>query len=555
MTWRHVGTASFALTLLTCTMHAQTDMVTQAGTVTCDLNPGPGGKPPGDCPFVEFKPEFGALPNISLSFSQVDLPGNYTRIAVTAPGLTTKGFTPIIRVDTPANPGPAVSGDNYEGPPKVTPANFKVSSGLPKAQSNAQQNLKPLGIWTVGWVAVGAPPPVKVVAVAKYIVLTVIYAPPGTSTGGGAIKSSVAYASGSQYGTTTSASHTFKQGYSVEVSTGADAIFSSAKVGLSFSSTKSKTDSQSLQITNSSTSTLTQPGPPTDGISHDRDRIYLLLNPTVEMSVTASSITWSIKGNENPHILYVYAGNLNGHIPWEKSVKDTLDAEHLTEDDYAVILQRDPLAYVATNIDPSTIDASRYKFITSISYEPPLTSADPAPVQSYVLSTSSISTTGSSAEDDYKVTLSFETDAKAIATGSLKASASWEWTNSSSHSVSAGTSESATATIGSPANGYVGSNYVMVYYDTIYRTFAFSMLPTQTLALVASGTVMDSSGKPVTAKEVSMLANGITYHTFSDATGKYKFYGTVNGSFELTAKGGPTKKVDKAPADVNLAVQ
>src|SRR5262245_62060840 len=54
------------------------------------------------------------------------------------------------------------------------------------------------------------PPDPSCTAMPKYKVLTVVYAPPGR-TGGGSGASSVAYGSGSSFGTTTSSSHGFKQ--------------------------------------------------------------------------------------------------------------------------------------------------------------------------------------------------------------------------------------------------------------------------------------------------------------------------------------------------------
>jgi hypothetical protein len=513
--------------LFVCIAHAQNDTIVQAGSVTCNLD-----LKPYACPYVQFKTEFGVSPSLATSFTQMQGLVTYSLIAITTPDLTTKGFTPTIRVNTIPSPPPSSPGADLRHQPKLIPSTLRVSRGY-WAPQGGQISVSPGGMWVISWVAVGPPPPVKVTAIAKYIVLSVVYAPPGTN--GGASRSSVSYASGSQYGTTASAGHTFKQNYSVEVAAGAGVFGNGGQGGLSFAYGRSNTDTQSLEIKNSSTSTLTQNGPPQDGISHDRDRIYLLLNPTIELAVTASSITWSLQPAASPHILYVYVGNLNGHIPWESSVKATLDSEHLTEDDYAVILQRDPLANIATNVDPSTVDPKRYKLVTTIGYEPPLTPGDTVPVQSYALSSSLATTAGSTIQDSYQVGLTMKSDVSLIATGSLKVSSTWEWTNSSSTSTSSGTSESATASIGGPASGYSGSNYVAVYYDNVFRTFAFSMMPRQAPAV--QGTLVNSSGTPLPATGVSLLANGVTYHTFTDSKGRYMFFCLFYGVIELNARG------------------
>jgi hypothetical protein len=373
-------------------------------------------------------------------------------------------------------------------------------------------------------------------------VLTVIYAPPGTKSGNS--KSSVAYASSSQYGIKTSASQTFKQTYSIEATEGVKALGTGGDVSASFAYGRSDTDTESLEVTNTSTSTLSQTGPPEDGIDHDRDRICLLLKPTIDLAVTSSSVNWTFQSTTTPNILCTYVGYFNGHQPWEPAPKAALDAAGITANDYATIWHRDRLADVATNVDPSTVDGKRYKFIRTIDYEAPYKLGDPQPIQTYDLKTSTISTSTLDGEDDYKVGLTIDVGADVFIKAKLKSTNTWEWTNKSSTSKSILASESATATIGGPANGFAGSTQVGVYYDSVYRTFAFRMMPIQ--PLIAKGVLNSATGAPLPAKEVTLLANGISYRTFTNQKGEYRFFGTVNGPMQLQAEGTPAKVLKQA---------
>lgn len=405
----------------------------------------------------------------------------------------------------------------------------------------------PAGCYAGNWIAVGPPQPVIVPATAKYLVVAVIYAPP--VSGGG--HSSVIYSSSSQYGATTSADRTFKQNYSVDVTAGAGFLGSGAQAGFSFAYSRSTTDTHSIDVKNSSSASYTQPGPLMGGpISHDRDRICLLLNPTIDLAVAPSSVSWTFENNPGATFVCPYVGWLMGHEKWEVSSKKTLDDAGITEKDYAEIWQRDPLANVDINLDASTVDAKRYRYITKIDYEPPLTPGDANPVISYSLNTSSTTTGTSAAEDTYQVGLSVQGDLALFAKASLKMSDTWAWTNKSSTSSSVSLSDSATANIGGPASGYVGSNQVSVYYDTIYKTFAFSMARDQ--PLIAKGVLRAASQAPLPASEVSLVANGITYHTFTNAKGEFKFFGYVSGPIQLGAKSVSDKILPHAQPETSI---
>jgi hypothetical protein len=106
-------------------------------------------------------------------------------------------------------------------------------------------------------------------AVPRYLVLTIVYAPPGAN--GGRSQSSVEYSDGSTLGTKTSASQTFSTASSTSVGV-SGGLLGGAGVQASFDFSQSTTDTQSLEIKKSKTFTITRPAPAIDGIDHDRMR-------------------------------------------------------------------------------------------------------------------------------------------------------------------------------------------------------------------------------------------------------------------------------------------
>jgi hypothetical protein len=238
------------------------------------------------------------------------------------------------------------------------------------------------GILRGTWIAVGPPGPVTGTAYPKYMVLLVAYSPPGTNGGSTSL---VNYAAGSTAGTTTSVSNTFKQNYSVTADTGIGLIGSGVGGSLSFSYARSTTSDHSIELKKTTNSSIGLQGPRVDGIDHNRDLIYLWLNPQATIALTPSSAVWTFVGTPVPIIQFVEAG-------WLKDPSCTYDAQThptcmpdadrrtlrdygVTEVDFPDILRHDVLATV-----PSTLDPKRFKSLnTTFPYEP----ADEVPTFSF----------------------------------------------------------------------------------------------------------------------------------------------------------------------------
>lgn len=377
----------------------------------------------------------------------------------------------------------------------------------------------------------------------KYFILTVVYAPPGTQ--GGSSTSSVSYGSGSTTGTTTSSTKTFKQSYSITATAGVGFLGNGGSVGVSFGYARNGTDTQSLAITKTKSTTIEDTGPSTDGVDHDHDLIYLWLNPTIKVTVNNQQAAWSISDGGTADIQYVYVGWLKDPSKMPTGVAHVLQHYGLTTEDYANILKVDPFA------DGPHPVSSRYVALnTTFPYEPPYSANDSVPTYNFMLSGNSTSTTTSSVENDYKVGLDIKTGASFIASASLENKDDWEWDNTSSKSDATGTNQSAAVTVGGPAFGYTGPTDMGVWYDRIYKTFMFRPVNTDQKPGL-KGTLKDRNGKPVALKEITVVAHGTTYRTFTNARGEYRLYGDVSGPVTIRANGA-TQQLSKI--ELNKAI-
>ena len=504
MTLKWMALLILGATLQGSTLLAQSTTFTQVGSLGC-YDPGGGSQA---CAAITFPQKFGGVPSV-IAFAAATLP--YVHVAVT--NLTDTGFTPVVNADAFRPYGPGFTTAIY-------------------------------------WVATG-PVLLGGSATAKYLVLTVIYAPPGTN--GGKSSSSVSYAAGSTTGTTTSASQSFKAGNTLSFETSASYLGTGGSLGLSFGYSQSNNDSQSLEIKKSVASTINRQGPSQDGINHDEDAIYLLLNPAINLALTSSSAVWTLGDNSKSPVQYVYVGWLNGHMAMPGGVATALQSAGISATDYPDILARDPLANGA-----SASDTPRFLPLNStFPYEPPLTSTDPVPTITYIQSDTTAAAVGSEIDDTYTVGLTLKTGAGFLgfAETTFKDTTSWEWTNKSSHSSTTGTSQSASVTIGGPAYGYSGPTVMQVYIDTMYQTFAFEVVPVTQLEVGINGTLVDAAGKPLPQTEVTLVEKGITHRTFTNGKGEYTFFGSIRGPVTVQADGVPPRVVPQAAPPRNLVLR
>jgi hypothetical protein len=235
---------------------------------------------------------------------------------------------------------------------------------------------------------------------------------------------------------------------------------------------------------------------------------------------------------------------MGGDIP------DRLKAAGITDKDYPDILGHDPLA---NGVSPA--NNPRYMLVTDqISYQPPDKLGDPVLKWSFDESTSNLSTVGSASQDTYKVDLKLSASAGFLdfARSTLTDTSSWQWTEKSSQTSSAGTSQKASCVIGGPAPGYKGATQLRIYFDTLYKTFAFELVPVEQEQIAVEGTAVTSQGAPLDCKPVTLTQNGVKYRTFTDSKGNYHFVGNITGP--VTVEAGGTAKLVPAASVVKRTV-
>ncbi len=489
----------FVLLAIASLAFGQGDTTTQVVVSDCNAQ--------GNCSAVTFHPAFGSAPTVYCSIRG-------TTLYQTGPGPST--------ID-------AIVDQN-----QVSPTGFTPRVATTGSFSGAHLTC----------VAVG-PRLLTGTAVPTYIVLTIAYAPPGTN--GGHSTSSVVYKDGSSTGTTTSASQSFQSSNSVSFQGSGGFLGNGGGAGLSFQYTTSTTDSQSLDIKKTALSQITKLGPGQDGINHDEDEILLALNPTVNLALSSSSAAW-IFANTQTTTYWVKVGNLNGDVPMPTPIATVLQSAGITSANYADICSRDPLA-TCPGATTTGLDPRRFVPLnTTFPYEPPLTATDPVTTVSVEISDRTTSTVGSMIQDTYKVglALSASGDFLGFAKATLKDTTSWQWTNKTSQSLSTGTSQSASLTIGGPAFGYTGGTIVQAYIDTMYQTFAFAIVSLVDQEASVDGNVVTSTGTPVPQMtEVVLTENGVKHRTFTNSRGEYHFYGHITAPASVQA-GGVTKTVPQS---------
>lgn len=362
----------------------------------------------------------------------------------------------------------------------------------------------------------------------KYKILTVVYAPPGTQ--GGDSSSSVTYGSGSTTGSTVSASKSFKQSYKVSVSSKVGGLGTEGSVGASFGYGRNSTNAESLDIKKATSTEINHRGPSIDGIDHDRDQIWLWLNPSVRLSLTPTSAEWTLESNGPADIQYVYVGHLKDPSRMPPGVAQRLQTYGITPQDFPEILRADPFA----NGTP-TIDANRFEaLLTTFPYEPPFAEGESPPRFSFNAGYSSTASSSSSVGNEYSMGLKVKGSLGFInlAKQSFESENSWTWLDTDTRSTSTEAAESASVTVGGPAFGYSGPTDMAVYYDVIYKTFLFAPIETA-LKPALRGSVMSRSKKAVSGKEVILVANGVKYRTFTNAKGEYRIFGKISGPLQL----------------------
>jgi hypothetical protein len=328
----------------------------------------------------------------------------------------------------------------------------------------------------------------------------------------------VTYGHGSATGTTTSTSSSFKAGVDVGVSVKASDGLSGADA--SFKTSRTTSDSSSVDIKKNENYEIKVVGPSRDGIDHDYDLFYLWLNPLLNVTIAPlNNIKWNLSTDGSTmDVVYLYAAWLKNPQLMPPDIRRRLTAAGLDNADFAQILKSNPFTSDLAALDPDRFLPT----LQSFPYEPPKTAADSVPSMSYSQQNSVTRAASHSSQVQYDVSVSISGAIKAPIQASIKATTTLSWTNTSTSGTSEAVTQSAAVTVGGPSFGYNGPTSVLVYWDTVYSSFMFAF-PTD--PPIAAGNVMDDAGAAIPHKEVTLDYRGHTLRTFTDANGNFRFYG------------------------------
>lgn len=398
------------------------------------------------------------------------------------------------------------------------------------------------------------PPPATGTVNLKYLVLNVIYAPPGTKeiAPGQTSSSLVNYGSESTAGTTTTGAGSFKQDYSVTatVSGGflcvSDKCTIGASGGASYEYSTNHTHTDALDIKKTTSSSILVNGPSVDGVDHGSDTVWLMLRAKLDVSISGTSVIWTFDNtNSDPTAanipIYVYVDHLKNPAKMQSDAPSTfraLQAAGVTPDDFPDILNADPLSACAQPCNPPAPATPRFvNAHQTFPYEPPHDANSTVPLQTFSVDNTSVSTQTDSDETTNKVGATAEGSVNFLTVwkASVKTDDSWTWTSTNTTATSTGDTQKMSLTIGGPAFDYSGHGFIAVYYDTLYKTFAF--WPFDISADTLHGVILNSAKKPLAAQQVTATVNGITYRTYTNTLGEYRFPAEVTGAVDLFAGG------------------
>jgi hypothetical protein len=363
----------------------------------------------------------------------------------------------------------------------------------------------------------------------KYIVLMVLYSPPGcsnTATYHCAATGSVDYSVESSAGTKTSISDSFKVGSEVTV----DAGFSFGGVTpISVTGTggisTTETDTRSVSVSKTSALGIKVQGNG-DGINHDQDDIVILVNPAVSVASLNRLVSWNL-GFVGPSavLMHLSLGWLTKPDTMPVNVATALGQHGITKDDYPDIANQDPFVVADFRISPPRFVPTTWV----LPYEPPATSNScnggvcTSPVFTETLKNQLQAEISHQTQTQYTTTFAVKAGDSGA---SFKNTNTLQWTNTSTATNTSSDSNSASATIASPSPDYAGPVLIAVYWDTIYGSFVFVPVQGDDQLPLQTGRVTDAAGNPKAFEAIELtVAGGLTFHTLTNADGAFKLFG------------------------------
>lgn len=301
-----------------------------------------------------------------------------------------------------------------------------------------------------------------------YKIVSIIYAPPGAAGGN---PSQASYKEESSLGSSTSITESFSNWASLTLYTKSDfEIFSaSMSTQYSYSEDESRTEVFSINKTESSSINLNG-SQSVNGINHDNDQIVLWLRPRLSVAVLEDSTIWSVDDDSEVDLVHVYVGHLKDPSKMNPGTANALASAGITEEEYPEILSAFPFYN-----ENAALDTDRFKYIDTYPYQPPYYPGDTPISTTYQATYTSSNQTDTSVKNEYTVDVTREGDLDFLdfADIMLKSEKKFTWTDVDTRKSNSSETESMAFTIRGPSYGYDGPTAIKVYYDVVYKTFAF----------------------------------------------------------------------------------
>ncbi len=365
-------------------------------------------------------------------------------------------------------------------------------------------------------------------ALPKFKVLGLVYSPPGK-------ESEVRYSSSSSFGTHTDVSNSFKSGVAVSFSSSVLDINSQFTAGAFLGS-----EFEQKKTTTYAYSQAASPARIDDELRSEEDSFFVWLNPKIEVNEVAPlsyNFQLGTENNAAPDTVWISVREINNPalIPAWKASK--LSAAGVNNTDLQNIKKLDPVA-MGSNI--STL--GRYKLVAQLPLLGPSYEGGDIPGNYFGIDNEQVKSTvaGVSASISVEVLVGFELSF--FGTAGLKAGSVFEWEHESKSAIVNGESQGAEVKLSTDTVGHF-STYD-IYYDSIFRVFAYKKVSALAGAPVLSGLVADTSGNALVGERVLIrLADGRTVYTVTDKEGRYQMLNLPEGLAEV-AVGQASAKVD-----------
>jgi hypothetical protein len=434
----------------------------------------------------------------------------------------------------------------------------------------------------------------------SYYILSLAYAPPGCTPllnydCPSNFQSYANYESDSTTGASTSTEASVQPSVVLTAEIGSEKLGVSGSG--SFGWTQTSTDGSKMEITKETDEIFPVPAVGGDGIDHDYDTFVLFLNPVVTMSTWQDPVNlqnggpavhaqWSIgTGGYAARRRYVHVSYLRCALagigpgagpPYDPATYDddgkcaqaladasqqgtqslflmplagNIDAHAadgflpgVTNADYRAILSQDPF-WNASPSNPVTIPVPRFTqqskdFQYQQAFADP-TSGNPAPVcytAEHKDKFTNTATATSSSKTEYNTTVQGTIGTPLIKIIKLTAQNEFTWSSETSSESTKSDSQAADIQIGCHSSQWTGLSDISVYYDNVYGTYLFSFDDHSGQVRLIKGHVRQANGAAIPGVSVSLVDGTKTYDGFTNHTGDFALYRSIDTKPEPVAQ-------------------